>query len=190
MYVIWKRRGFFSPFAFGCHHFAFLTPPPRIRLPPTDHHRRPTASSAPRWGPSSACPPSSPPGRLIYAPPHLPWHRGAPATMLAASASIAAATGTLEPDVARATVSQLSPPVPCGPLCRMPAAGEPSRAPPEPPTPPHGPSSQTPPLPPSRTPVHRHRPQTARRTPDAHRPPASCSPLSTASLWPTAHWRK
>jgi hypothetical protein len=167
--------------------------------PPSHRHRRLAASSVPRQGPSFTCPPSSSRGHVICAPPSFP--------------DVAA------PWTPHST-PPLAPPLPCRHSSRMPpgppsrspvhwyhagpcagchratesgatgATRPPSWAPLEPPTPSHGPSSQTPPGPPSCTPVHYHRAPAAPRTPDAQWPPAGYSPLSTASLWPTTHRRK
>jgi hypothetical protein len=126
---IWRRNIFFSPFAFGCRHFAFLTPPHRIRPPPSHrrHHpltvvtghdvhapvrtavRSPTIVTA---RPHRPCPASPPP---------TPWCPGRPSSLAWSTGAVRA----LVPNVAG-------------------AAGQLSRAPPDPRTSSRGPSSQTP----------------------------------------------
>jgi hypothetical protein len=74
------------------------------------------------------------------------------------------------------------PSVPCGPLVpdATRATGQPSRAPPVPPTSLHGPSSQMPSGPLSHTPVHHHHPQAARRSPATSRLFVTVDRLPTA----------
>jgi hypothetical protein len=175
------------------------TPPLSIFEAATHHRPCLAVTSVPWRGASSARPPSSQPGRVIHALPRLPD---------AVAPQPPHSLPLLAPLPPRGHSSQTPPgppghnPVhwchagPCAGCCRAielgaaGATGLPSQVPPVPPTPSHGPSSRTSPGPPSHTPVHCHRPPAARRSPNAHRHLANCSPLWTASVWPTAHRRK